>query len=249
MTALATALGGVPDAVGYLILTAAVLAESVLLIGAFIPTLTLMLTAGALASTGQLHLLLVIAVAAGAVVTGDFLAHRTGLQLGTRLRTAGIGRRIPTTAWRRAEELMARRGGQAVLIARFVPVLRTLTPHLAGATRLPYRRIAPYSALAAPVWAAAEASAGYTAAASLQPVLTFGAPVVAGLLGVAAAVALWWRARGKAGSERDVKPATSFATSPRGMSSAGNTSSTPTPAGNQANSTPWPTWPTPSPSP
>ncbi|WP_438483954.1 hypothetical protein [Streptomyces sp. S186] len=49
-----------------------------LLIGAFVPTLTLLLSAGALARAGQLSLPLVIATAAGAVVAGDFLAHRTG---------------------------------------------------------------------------------------------------------------------------------------------------------------------------
>ncbi|MFD4405447.1 hypothetical protein ACFWPH_22060 [Nocardia sp. NPDC058499] len=54
------------------------LAESVLLIGAFVPTLTLMPTAGALARTGHLQLPLVITVAAAAVVLGDFLSRRTG---------------------------------------------------------------------------------------------------------------------------------------------------------------------------
>lgn len=62
---------------------------------------------------------------------------------------------------------MDRRGGQAVFLARFVPVLRTLTPHRAGATRLPYRRIAPYSALAALLWATAEAGIGYAALATV----------------------------------------------------------------------------------
>ncbi|MFD8380961.1 DedA family protein [Streptomyces sp. NPDC059679] len=61
--------------------------------------------------------------------------------------------------------MMARHGGHAVLLTRFLPVLRTLTPHLAGAARLPYHRIAPYSAVAAPLWATAEAGTGYAAAA------------------------------------------------------------------------------------
>ncbi|MFF7341013.1 DedA family protein [Streptomyces sp. NPDC008163] len=172
MNALSTALGGVPAPAAYLILTAGVLAESVLLIGAFVPTLTLLLTAGALARTGELRLSLVIAVVTGAVITGDLLAHRTGCLLGTRLRTTAVGRRVPAATWRRAEGLMARRGGQALLLTRFVPVVRTLTPHLAGATGLPYRRIAPFSALAALMWTVAEAGAGYAAASSLRHVLT-----------------------------------------------------------------------------
>ncbi|MFJ7625166.1 DedA family protein [Streptomyces sp. NPDC097595] len=171
MNALSTALADVPAPAAYLILVAAVLAESVLLVGAFVPTLTLLLTAGALARAGELDLLPVIAVVSGAVIAGDLLAHRTGSVLGVRLRTAGVGRRVPAATWQRAERLMARRGGQALLLTRFVPVVRTLTPHLAGATGVPYRRIAPYSALVAPVWAAVEAGTGYTAATSLQHLL------------------------------------------------------------------------------
>ncbi|MFJ3717956.1 DedA family protein [Streptomyces sp. NPDC090057] len=124
---------------------AAVLAESVLLSGTFIATLTLLLTAGALTRSGQLSLPPVIVTAAYAVVTGDFLACRTGWALGTRLRTGRLGRRLPAGARQRAETLTARRGGHAVLLARFFPVIRTLIPHLAGASHLPYVRIAPYS--------------------------------------------------------------------------------------------------------
>ncbi|MFD3531873.1 hypothetical protein [Streptomyces sp. NPDC058664] len=74
---------------------------------------------------------------------------------------------------------MARRGGQAALLSRFVRVLRTLTPHLAGAARLPYRHIALYSVVAAPARAAAEAGAGYAAADSIGRLLTFGGPAIA----------------------------------------------------------------------
>jgi membrane protein DedA with SNARE-associated domain len=195
VNAVSAALAGAPATTAYLILAAALLAESVLLVGAFVPTLTMMLSAGALARTGQLHLLLVVAVAAGAVIVGDFLSQRAGRLLGARLRTAGIGRRVPATAWRRAEKLMARRGGQAVLVARFVPMMRTLVPYLAGATGLRYRRIAPYSVLAAGLWACAEAGAGYAAATVLQQVLTFAVPIAGGVLAVATAAALCARAR------------------------------------------------------
>lgn len=97
---------------------------------------------------------------------GDFLAHRTGALLGDRLRSGSLGRRIPATAWREAEARMDRHGGRAVFLARFLPVVRTLTPHLAGGTRLSYPRIAPYSAVAAVLWAGAEAGIGYAALAT-----------------------------------------------------------------------------------
>jgi membrane-associated protein len=187
---LAELLGGVPLPASYAVLAVAVLAESVLLVGAFVPTLTLLLTAGALARGSELNLLLVVAVAACAVVVGDALGHRTGRLLGGGLRTGRLGRRLPGAAWCRAETLMDRYGGQAVLLSRFVPVIRTLAPHLAGAVRLPYRRIAPYSAVAALVWAGGEAGAGYAAAASVRQFGTVGGPAAAAACAVAVAVAV-----------------------------------------------------------
>ncbi|MFB8402299.1 DedA family protein [Streptomyces sp. NPDC055912] len=179
MNTLTATLGQIPAPAAYALLATAVLAESLLVIGAFVPTLTLLVTAGALARAGTLDLTLVIATAASAAALGDALAHRVGRVLGSRLRTGGLGRRMPAAAWNKAESLMARRGGQAVFFSRFVPVVRTLTPHLAGATRVPYRRIAPHSLLAAPLWAGAEAATGYSATASLQHVITVGGPVLA----------------------------------------------------------------------
>ncbi|MGY1439114.1 DedA family protein [Streptomyces reniochalinae] len=212
MNTLTTALGHVPPAGAYAIVALAVLAESVLLVGAFIPTLTLLLTAGALARAGQLSLPLLVATATLAVVVGDFLAHRTGHVLGTRLRTGRLSRRLPAAAWQRAETLMARRGGQAVFWARFLPVIRTLTPHLAGATRLPYRRIAPYSLAAAPLWAILEAGTGYAATASLQHALTLGGPALAATAAVVGAVALiWTKIRHRAPAIRALGPDTGSA--------------------------------------
>ncbi|MFE9885759.1 DedA family protein [Streptomyces scopuliridis] len=195
MNALSDILGHLPPASAYAVVAGAVLAESILLVGAFVPTLTLLLTAGALARAGHISLPLVIAAAAGAVVAGDFLAHRTGRLLGDRLRGGRMGRRVPGAAWHQAETLMTRHGGRAVLLARFLPVVRTLAPHSAGATRLPYRRIAPYSVIAACVWATAEAGAGYAAATSLQRVLTLGGPAFAVVALMAAGGALLWRRR------------------------------------------------------
>ncbi|MGW2683035.1 DedA family protein [Streptomyces sp. NPDC001414] len=195
MNTLTGLIGQVPVPVAYTILAAAVVAESVLLLGAFVPTLTLLLASGALAHAGDLNLVLVIATAAGAVVAGDALGHRTGHLLGSRLRTGRLGRRIPAAAWERAHTLMARRGGQAVFLARFVPVVRTLTPHLAGATRLPYRRIAPYSLLAASLWAGAEATAGYAAATSFQHVFAYGGRALAAAAVIAAVAMAAYRIR------------------------------------------------------
>jgi membrane protein DedA with SNARE-associated domain len=193
VSALPEILDHLPQHVVYAVVAAAVLAESILLVGALVPTLTLLLTAGALARAGHVSLPLLVVVAAAAVALGDFLAHRTGRYLGLRLRTGGVGRRLPHLAWERAETLMTRHGGRAVFLARFLPVVRTVAPHFAGATRLPYRRIAPYSILAACLWAAAEAGVGYAAATSLQRILTLGGPALAVVVLAVVGTTLLWR--------------------------------------------------------
>ncbi|MER6531114.1 VTT domain-containing protein [Streptomyces sp. NPDC001508] len=190
VNAIIQGLGHLPPALTYAVVAAAVLAEMILVIGAFVPTLTLLLTAGALARTGHINLFLVIAVAATGAAAGDFLAHRTGRLLSHRLRTGRLGGHIPATAQGRAEALMTRHGGRAVFLARFLPVLRTLTPYLAGATSLPYHRIAPYSLTAALLWATAEAGAGYAAATSLQHLLTMSGPAIALVVLIALGAAL-----------------------------------------------------------
>ncbi|MFD9911064.1 DedA family protein [Streptomyces sp. NPDC059063] len=160
-TPLTGVLDQVPAPCAYALLGGAVLLESVLLVGAFVPTLALLLTAGALARAGELSLVPAVVVAAGAAVAGDALGHRTGRVLGVRLRGGCLGRRIPGVAWRRAEALMERFGGQALFCSRFLPVVRTVTPHLAGATRVPYRRVAAYSVVAATLWAGGGVGVGY----------------------------------------------------------------------------------------
>ncbi|MCJ0872611.1 DedA family protein [Streptomyces sp. AP-93] len=182
-----------PTSGTYALLAIAVLAESGVLVGAFIPTLTLLLTAGALARAGPPELALVIAIAAAAVA-GDAAAHQTGHLMGSRLRNGRLGRRIPATVWDRATALISARGGQAVFICRFLPIIRTLTPHIAGATALPYRNIAPYSATAALVWAGAEAGAGYAAAASTEHLAGIGSTMTAIAAATVLLAAVLWTA-------------------------------------------------------
>lgn len=171
----------VPPYAAYALLTVAVFAESVLLIGVFVPTFTLMLTAGAMAQSGALELPVVIGLAATAVIAGDAMGHRIGLTVGTGLRRCALGRRIPAVAWQRVDVALGARGGQAVFVGRFIPVVRTLTPYLAGAAKLPYRSIAPYSVAAATIWASAEAVTGYLAADTLDSVVSVGGPLIAGI--------------------------------------------------------------------
>ncbi|MFI7166793.1 DedA family protein [Rhodococcus erythropolis] len=178
----------VPAYGAYALVGTAVLAESVLLVGAFVPTFTLLVTGGAMARYGHVNLVVLIAIAATAVVIGDFLAHRTGRTLHRRPLSEKLFRRVPTQFLRRTEALILRHGGPAVLASRFIPVVRTLTPHLVGMSDLSYRKMAPYSTVGALVWATAETTFGYVAATSLHQITRFGAPVLVALATLIAAV-------------------------------------------------------------
>ncbi|WP_242584409.1 DedA family protein [Streptomyces sp. MST-110588] len=156
-------LTGASPPAAYGVIAALVTSESVLLLGAFVPTLSLLLCAGFLSRTGTLWLPAVVLCAAAGAAVGDLLAHRTGRRLGPGLRSCRLGRRVPDTAWDRAWSAVRRRGGPALFLSRFLPVVRTVAPHVAGAAGVPYARLAPYSMAAGAVWACLETVAGYAA--------------------------------------------------------------------------------------
>jgi undecaprenyl-diphosphatase len=159
-------LADLPPGLVYVTIAVLALAETAVLLGVAVPTLTPLLFAGFLASVGSVELPVLIAVATVAAAAGDSLGYREGRRYGARLRTSRLGRRVGDGRWRRADALFARRGGQAVFLGRLVTVVRTLMPRLAGSSGLPYRAFLLWNAPATAVWAASAAGAGYLAGAS-----------------------------------------------------------------------------------
>jgi membrane-associated protein len=180
-----------PPAV-YAVLFGLVTLEGILVFGPFVPTLGSLMIAGFLAHAGILDLPIVVASAGMGAVVGDLIGYHTGRRLGPGLENSRLVRRAPV-AWNRAKTLIHRRGGLAIVPCRFVPVVRTVVPHLVGAAGTPYRRLVFYSITAAAAWACAESGVGYLAGASydeaiggkagLQPVVVI-AGLIAGVLGV-----------------------------------------------------------------
>ena len=148
---------------GYVLLVAAgVLAAEVgLLVGLVLPAATTMLTVGLLARTGQVDLVVALAVTTVAAFAGDQLGYLEGRLLGPRLRGGRIGRRIGPQRWHRAESLVATRGGVAVLVGRWTAFARTLVPRVAGAVGLPYRRFVAFNALGVLTWVPGTVLVGY----------------------------------------------------------------------------------------
>ncbi|MFJ6198562.1 DedA family protein [Micromonospora sp. NPDC092111] len=169
-------LGTLPPGYVLLIAAAVLAAEVGLLVGVVLPAATTMLTVGLLARAGRLDLGVALAVTTLAAFVGDQLGYLEGRLFGPRLRAGRLGRWVGEHRWRRAEALIAARGGTAVLLGRWTAFVRTLVPRVAGAAGLPYPRFVFFDGVAVLVWvpgtvllgwAAGAASAGLPSAAAV----------------------------------------------------------------------------------
>ncbi|MGW5721549.1 DedA family protein [Amycolatopsis sp. NPDC003865] len=149
-----------PAPVVYLVCFLVIAAETALLPGIVLPTLSTLLLMGFLAERGTLHFGLALPVAVVAAVLGDQFAYLEG----RRLRRSRLAGRIGQDRWDRAEKAVARYGVPAVIAGRCLAGLRTLVPRVAGSAAMPYRRFAAGSVCAAVLWASAELLAGHVTA-------------------------------------------------------------------------------------
>jgi membrane-associated protein len=141
--------------------------ETSLFVGLVIPGDTIVLFT-ATAGRGALEwVLLVLAVVAGSLA-GETLGFVIGRVFGPRLRASRLGQRIGERHVVRAEGWLDRRGGVAILLSRFLPVMHALIPVTVGASHYPYRRFLAWSAPACVVWAALYVSVGQAAGSSYR---------------------------------------------------------------------------------
>ncbi|GIJ27345.1 hypothetical protein Vqi01_25070 [Micromonospora qiuiae] len=170
--------------------------ESSTLLGLVVPGETAVLVGGVVAHGGGLPLWAVIAMAAAGACLGD----QIGYLLGRRYGPAVLGR-VPAVARRhldlnRARRLLARRGAAAVLIGRWVAVLRTVVPIIAGASGMRRAAFGWANVAGGLVWATGVALLGYLGAASLHYLereLGIGTHALLAVLVVVALVSLWRR--------------------------------------------------------
>ena len=126
-----------------------------------VPSETSVITAGVVASQGDLNLMLVIAFAAAGAVAGDNTAYFVGWRYGGRINdrffTSEKARKRVAWAHRQVEE----RGGELIVVARFIPGGRTVVTLSAGTLRYPWRKFIVFDAIAGLVWGTYAASLGY----------------------------------------------------------------------------------------
>ncbi|MGH9857339.1 MAG: DedA family protein, partial [Acidobacteriota bacterium] len=126
-------------ATGYLGIFIIVFVESGLLVGFFLPGDSLLFTAGFLASQGLLDIALLVGLVFVAAVLGDSTGYSIGRRLGPRVFKKPDSIVFSHDHIRRSQEFYQKHGGKTIILARFIPVVRTFAPVLAGVGKMPYR--------------------------------------------------------------------------------------------------------------
>jgi membrane-associated protein len=139
--------------VSYLGLFGIVFAETGLLVGFFLPGDTLLLTAGLLASQGMVKLPLVMLACGLGALIGDSVGYFLGYRFGPLVFSRPENRFLDPKHIERANRYFKKYGAISFIIARFIPVVRTIAPTLAGVSRIPYKVFVVYSVVAATIWA------------------------------------------------------------------------------------------------
>jgi membrane-associated protein len=145
----------------------AVLLETSVLVGLIMPGDTVVIVSSTAVDGPLQFFSLVSAIILGALC-GESIGFALGRYFGPWIRSSRLGARIGERNWVRAENYLARRGGIAVFISRFLPVLHSLIPLTVGMSGMRYRRFLAWTAPACILWAFAYVSVGSAAAGSYR---------------------------------------------------------------------------------
>ncbi len=144
---------------GYTVLVVIVFVETGLF--AFLPGDSLLISAGLVAAAGHLNIWWLNVVLSAAAVAGDNVGYAIGARIGPRLFTREKSRFFNPAHLERTRQFYARYGAKTIVIARFVPIVRTFAPVVAGVGRMPYRRFVFYNVVGGSGWVLSMTWAGY----------------------------------------------------------------------------------------
>jgi len=145
----------------------AMMLETSVLIGLVVPGDTIVIVAGTAVGSPPEAVILGVAVVIGALV-GESIGFWLGRFLGPKIRDSRLGRRIGRENWDRSERYLKRRGGPAIFLSRFLPVLHSLVPLTVGMSEYSYRRFLAWTAPACVVWASLYISVSSLAAGTYR---------------------------------------------------------------------------------
>ncbi|MDP3764803.1 MAG: VTT domain-containing protein [bacterium] len=164
---------------GYLGLFGIVFAESGLFIGFFLPGDSLLFTAGFLASQNFLDIKILAPLTFLAAILGDSFGYAFGNKVGYKLFTKEDSFLFHRHHLERAEKFYKKHGGQAIILARFMPVVRTFAPILAGVGKMKYSTFLFYNIIGAFLWAIGLTSMGYYLGSAIPNIDKYLLPIIA----------------------------------------------------------------------
>jgi membrane-associated protein len=147
----------------YAVLFAIIFSETGLLVGFFLPGDSLLFAAGLLSSRPEVGISIVV-LNVGlmvAAIVGDAINYNLGKQMGVRVFEKGRLRFVKHDHLMAAKAFYDRHGGKAIVLARFVPLVRTFTPFVAGVAKMRYRDFAVYNIIGGVAWVFLMTTAGY----------------------------------------------------------------------------------------
>ncbi len=147
-----------------------IMLETSILIGLVIPGDTIVIVASTAVDGWVEYFALIIAVIIGALSV-ESIVFALGRFFGPRIRASRLGQRIGEANWSRAENYLDRRGGIAVFISRFLPVLHSVIPLTVGMSTMSYRKFMAWTIPACVIWTTAYVSVGAFAAGSFRDLL------------------------------------------------------------------------------
>ena len=157
------AVGAIDPLLRTLLAGLAMVLETSVLLGLFVPGDTIVIVAALAVEQWQWWLALIAATVVGALA-GETIGFAIGRWIGPGI-DRWLARRWPKASvrWRRTERYLSRRGGPAIFLSRFLPVAHSLVPLIVGGAGMPYRRFFAWTLPACILWAAAYASVGWAA--------------------------------------------------------------------------------------
>jgi membrane-associated protein len=145
----------------YLILFLIVFCETGLVVTPFLPGDSLLFVAGTVAAAGGMDIHLLVLLLIIAAVLGDAVNYGVGHYIGPRIFSHSESRWLNPKHLQRAHDFYEKYGGKTIIIARFVPIVRTYAPFVAGAASMTYSRFALYNVSGAVLWVTSLGYAGY----------------------------------------------------------------------------------------
>lgn len=164
--------------IGYIGLFAVIFAETGLFLGFFLPGDSLLFVAGLLASGGVFSLPALLMIVFVAAILGNVAGYAFGLRVGASLFSREESVLFKKSHVRRAEDFFNRYGAKTIVLARFMPIIRTFAPILAGVGRMNFREFFFYNVIGAFLWSFGLLLAGFFLGQAVPDVDRYVLPIV-----------------------------------------------------------------------